>query len=127
MPGCISMIEVDHHSSGVFSFLFSAILSAYRSVYSKLCDGVPVVSKLLKNLLSVGAERWRRRDRLWVAAGEAESRAHHGNFAINSRRRLEVFDKPSLGDLWMFQDFRDRQNLAGGNTVFVEEIRPLLC
>src|SRR4029434_1533183 len=67
--------------------------------------GVPVVSKLFEDFLSVGAEQRGRQDWLWVAAGEAESRAHDGNLAIGARHGLKVFDEVSLCDLRMLEDF----------------------
>ena len=99
---------------------------SHGALRSKPRHGVSVISELFEDFFSVGAEQRGGETRNWVAGDESESRAHYGNLAISSRRGLEVLDKTSLGDLWMFQDFRDRQNLAGGNTVLVEQVRPLL-
>src|SRR4029434_856097 len=69
--------------------------------------GVPVVSKLFEDFLSVGAQQRGWRDRLRVPACETESRAHHGNLAIGARRGLKVFDEVSLCDLRVFKDLGD--------------------
>src|SRR5215471_7852959 len=105
---------------------YITVTLSHGALRPKPRHGVSVISELFEDFFSVGAEQRGGETRLWVTAGEAESRAHYGNLAISSRRGLEVLDKTSLGDLWMFQDFRDRQNLAGGNTVLVEQVRPLL-
>src|SRR5262245_56893177 len=84
------------------------ILHSDCAIFFQPRYGVPVVAKLFEDFLSVGAEQRGRQDWLWVAAGEAESRAHDGDLAINFRRRLEVLDEASLGDLRMLEDFGDR-------------------
>ena len=72
---------------------------------SKLRYEVPVVTKLLENFSSVGAEQRGWRNRLWVSACQTESRPDHGNFAIGSRRRLKVLDEAALFNLRMFEYF----------------------
>src|SRR5262245_56555191 len=97
---------------------------SYRTFYFKLCYRVVVVSKLLENLLSVGAERGRRTGRLGVAAGKAKSRAHDSDVAIDARR-VKMLYEPALGDLRMLEHFGQGKDLAGGHTMFVKERRPL--
>src|SRR5262245_31626813 len=107
MPGRISMIEVDHHSSGVFSFFFFVIAGSYCPLCFQLCYRLTVVPKLFEDFLSVGAEQRGWRGWLWVPACETESRAHDGNLTIGARHGLKVFDEVSLCDLRMFKDFGD--------------------
>jgi hypothetical protein len=85
----------------------SRVTASQRALRFEFRYGVPVVSKFLKDGFIVGTEQGRRRDRLRVSTGEAESCAQDGYLAIGARRGLKVLDEASLCDLRMFKDLGD--------------------
>src|SRR4051794_33635951 len=105
----MSMIEVDHHSSGVFggSFLLMTPVpnrSFPRAVASVSCDVLPReivdlalrIAELGQDMVGVGAElRWRRR---WsrVAARQPKARADHLNRPANAGGLRESLQQLTL-------------------------------
>src|SRR5258705_2700197 len=119
----MSMIEVDHHSSGVFGGCFLLMtpvpnrLSSRRlasAAASVSCDVLPReivdltlrIAELGQDIVSIGTELWRRRRRSWIAAGQPKARADHLNWPANTRRLCESLQQLALDDLPMLANRR---------------------
>src|SRR6266545_2696575 len=98
----MSMIEVDHHSSGVFGvcFLLMTPVPSRRlasATASVSCDVLPReivdlalrIAELGQDIVSVGAELWWRRRRPWIAACQPKARAGHLNRPADAGRLRE--------------------------------------
>src|SRR5215475_9361737 len=91
-PGFMSMIEVDHHSSGVFGGWFvlmtpvpirrlSCIAASisYDLLLREIVDLALRISELDQDIVGVGTELGWRRCGTRIAAGQPKARADHLN------------------------------------------------
>src|SRR4051812_14210492 len=105
----MSMIEVDHHSSGVFGGSFLLMTPAPnrsfpRAVASVSCDVLPReivdlavrIAELGQDIVSVGAELWRRRRRSWIAACQPKAGTDHLNRPADTGRLRESLQQRAL-------------------------------
>src|SRR5262245_11654213 len=95
----MSMIEVDHHSSGVFGGWFVlmtpvpirrlwcvAASASYDLLLREIVDLALRIAELGQNLVGVGTElRWRHCGPR-IAAGQPKARAHHLNRPADAGR-----------------------------------------
>src|SRR5262245_36573462 len=134
----MSMIEVDHHSSGVFGVCFllmtpvptRRLASATASVS---CDILPreIVDLVLRiaefgqDIVSVCAELWRRRRGSRIAACQPKTGTGHLDRPADAGRLRESPQQLALDNLRMIENRRHVEHLAGRNTMLVEDRGPL--
>src|SRR5262249_47793759 len=136
----MSMIEVDHHPSGVFGvcFLLMTPVPARRpasAAASLSCDILPReivdlalrIAKLGQDIVGVGTELGWRRRRPRIAACQPKARADHLNWPTDAGRLREGPQQLALEDLRMRENRRHVEHLAGRNAMLVEERGPLLA
>src|SRR5262245_28361940 len=132
------MIEVDHHSSGVFGVCFllmtpvptRRLASASASVSCDVlpCEIVDLALRIAKpgqDIVSVCAELWGRRRGPWNAACQPKPRADHLDRAADARHLREGAQQLALEDLRMLENRRHVQHFAGRNAMLVQERGPL--
>src|SRR5689334_16606454 len=138
----MSMIEVDHHSSGVLGGWFLGgwfVLMTHlpnrsfpRAAASSSCDVLPReivnlalrITELGQNVVGVGTELWWRHCGPGIAACQPKARADHLNRPADAGGISERPQQLALDNLRMLEHRRHVEYLAGRNTMLIEECGP---
>src|SRR5438093_181067 len=134
----MSMIEVDHHSSGDLFVLFALMIAvpsrghasatlrvSYDVLPDERIDLALRIAKLGEDIVGVGTQLWRRHARAGIAARKPEARTHDLNRATDATGLFERSQELALNNLRMVEDSRHVKHLASRNTMLIKDGGPV--